>query len=76
MQEEIRQSNTDGTSSKVEDEENCALARKGLGRNLNQKEIMVRRERRNNCQILNVFNVMSWDTMPHSVRTRRSERST
>ena len=71
----------DGSSSKYDDDKNCALDGKEnkwkekSSHSTIPNQILVRKERRRTCQGLNVFTVMNWDTMPQSFCTRRSERS-
>jgi len=64
MQEEIRWSTRDGSSSKQDDEENLALARKlrkGKGRHPNPNLLMVgRRLTRRRCD---AFTLMKWAIM-------------
>lgn len=67
VQEDLRWNNSDGISSKCEDEENFDLdgkEKKGKGKNPNPIQNLVKGERRNICQKLNASIFMNLGTMP------------
>ena len=77
VQEEIRWNTRDGTSSKGEDEENCALdrkAKKAKGKKSKSKADSSQGARRKTCPESSAFTVMNSGTMQRSVHTRRQAR--